>query len=196
MKKILKSILILFDDSIFRLLVKWVYPKYIRQRRGYSYNFKILKKFFFMQKIMGFNRNVPWPVDFRSIIIGEHMIEKGIMCDPGDNIGVYINAHGGLKIGDNVAIGANTIIATTNHSIYDHRKKSDKKGIIIGNNVWIGANCCILAGVEIGNNVTIGAGCVIRDSIPSNSLVTQSSDAVTIKQKKEYQWDYTKEELL
>ena len=114
----------------------------------------------------------------------------------GDYIGVYINAHGGLKIGDNVAIGANTIIATTNHSIYDHRKKSDKKGIIIGNNVWIGANCCILAGVEIGNNVTIGAGCVIRDSIPSNSLVTQSSDAVTIKQKKEYQWDYTKEELL
>ena len=56
-------------------------------------------------------------------------------------------------------------------------------------------NCCILAGVEIGNNVTIGAGCVIRDSIPSNSLVIQSSDAVTIKQK-EYQWDYTKEELL
>ncbi len=196
MRNMLKSILIFFDDSIFRLLVKWAYPKYIRQRRGYSYNFKILTRYFFMQKIMGFNRNVPWPVDFRSQVIGFEHIEKGIMCDPGDNIGVYINAYGGLKIGNNVGISENTVIATTNHNIYDHRKTGVKKGIIIGDNVWIGANCCILAGVEIGNNVTIGAGCVIRDNIPSNSLVIQNTKSITIKKKKEYQWDYTKEELL
>ena len=94
------------------------------------------------------------------------------MCDPGDNIGIYINAYGGLKLGNNVNIGQNTVITTTNHDIYDHRKVSNKKmGIIIGNNVWIGANCSIVAGVKIGNNVTIGAGCVIRQNIPSNTIV-------------------------
>ena len=129
----------MFDDSIFRLLQNG-HTQNIRDKEEAIHITLNFKKFFFMQKVMGFNsQNVPWPVDFRSIIIGEHMIEKGIMCDPGDNIGAYINAHGGLKIGDNVAIGANTIITTTNHSIYDHRKKSDKKGVIIGNNVWIEA---------------------------------------------------------
>ena len=98
-----------------------------------------------------------------SKILGHEYIKKGIMCDPGDNIGIYINAYGGLIIGDNVNIGQNTVITTTNHDIYDHRKLSNNKmGLIIGNNVWIGANCSIVAGVKIKNNVTIGAGCTIR----------------------------------
>lgn len=129
MKKILKSILILFDDTLFRLLVKLMYPAYKRRRKGYAYNYDILRRYFFMQKIMGFNRKVPWPVDFRSKVLGPEHIKKGIMCDPGDNIGVYINAYGGLQLGDNVNIGQNTIITTTNHNIYDHRKISQKKGV-------------------------------------------------------------------
>ena len=196
MKKVLKHIIILFDDSIFRLLVKWAYPKYKRQRKGYCYNFDILRRYFFMQKIIGFNRSVPWPVDFRSKILGSEHIEKGIMCDPGDNIGIYINAYGGLTLGNNVNIGQNTIITTTNHSIYDHRKISDKKGVVIGNDVWIGANCSIVAGVTIGSNVTIGAGCTIRQNIQSNSLVIQEVNTITIKQKKPYEWDCKKEQLL
>ena len=77
-----------------------------------------------------------------------------------------------------------------------HRKIGEKRGVIIGNNVWIGANCSILAGIEIGDNVTIGAGCTIRNNIPSNSLVVQSNDAIILKEKKPYQWDCSKEELL
>jgi len=196
MKNILKSILIFFDDSLFKWIVKLSYPQYKRQRKGYLYHFQVLKRYFFMQKIMGFNRSVPWPVDFRSKILGVEHIKKGIMCDPGDNIGIYINAYGTLRLGNNVNIGQNTIITTTNHNIYDHRKLSEKKGIVIGNNVWIGANCCILAGVTIGDNVTIGAGCTIRDNIPSNSLVIQVANTIEIKEKKSYQWDCEKEELL
>ena len=196
MKNTLKSILIFFDDTIFKWIVKLSYPQYKRERKGYLYNFQVFKRYFFMQKIIGFNRSIPWPVDFRSKIIGLEHIKKGIMCDPGDNIGIYINAYGGLKLGNNVNIGQNTTITTTNHNIYDHRKISEKKGIIIGNNVWIGANCCIVAGVKIGNNVTIGAGCTIRKDIPSNSIVIQKVNSLIINEKKPYQWDCTKEELL
>lgn len=43
------------------------------------------------------------------------------------------------------------------------------KSAIIGDNVWIGPNVCIVENVQIGNNVKIGAGsCVIND-IPDNS---------------------------
>ena len=42
------------------------------------------------------------------------------------------------------------------------------KPVKIGNNVWIGANCTVLAGVEIGDNSVIGAGSVVTKSIPKN----------------------------
>ncbi len=196
LRKIIKSILLVFDDNIFRWTVKLFYSEYKRPRKGYMYNYKILIKFAFMQKIIGFNRSIPWPVDFRSQIIDWKNIEKGIMCDPGDNIGIYINASGGLKIGDNVNIGQNTIISTTNHYKYDHRKMSTTKGVIIGNNVWVGANCSILAGVEIGSNVTIGAGSTIRKNIPSNCTVYLNNDSLKIVSKsKAYEWDVQKEKL-
>jgi acetyltransferase-like isoleucine patch superfamily enzyme len=153
-------------------------------------------QYFFMQKIIGFNRSVPWPVDFRSKIRGWQFIEKGIMCDPGDNPGLYINAYGGLKMGDNVGIASNTVIVTTNHDKYDHRKIGTKKGVTIGNNVWIGANCTILPGTIIGDEVTIGAGCVISGEIPSKSTVVRADSHLKILPKqKDYQWDIYGEHL-
>jgi acetyltransferase-like isoleucine patch superfamily enzyme len=141
---------------------------------------------------------VPWPVHRTSTIIGYQLISKGIFCDPGDNPGVFINASGGLKFGYNVNIGPNTVITTTNHNKYDHRLESPVRGVVIGNNVWIGANCCIVAGITIGDEVTIGAGCTINRDIPSKSTVLMNSEvALVIKPKSlDYKWDCTKEELL
>lgn len=197
MKKLLKNSFLFFDDNLFRWLVKLAYPKYQRPRKGYQENYKILGSYWFMQKILRFNGQVPWPVHFTSKVIGVEHIVKGICCDPGDNIGVYINAYGGLIIGNNVNIGQNTTITTTNHYKYDHRKLSHTKGIEIGNNVWIGSNCAIVAGSKIGDNVTIGAGCVIRGEIPSNCTVVHTSSQLEIIPKnKGYEWDCTKEVLL
>jgi acetyltransferase-like isoleucine patch superfamily enzyme len=198
MKRFLKKIADYLDDSLFRRIVKIAYPAYRRPRFGYAKNYKVLLSFFFYQKIVGFNRRVPWPVHRTSTITGSEFIQKGICCDPGDNPGVFINAYGGLTLGNNVNIGPNTIIVTTNHDKYDHRKVTDIKGVTIGNNVWIGANCSIVAGVTIGDEVTIGAGCVISSNIPDRSTVfINNAAALTIKAKSAaYAWDCTKEILL
>ncbi|MCB9256888.1 MAG: acyltransferase [Chitinophagales bacterium] len=197
MKERIKNILIALDDSLFRFVVKLAYPAYERPRRGYQYNFKILSSYFIAQKILRINAAVPWPVHFTSKVLGVEHIEKGICCDPGDNIGVYINAYGGLKLGNNVNIGQNSVITTTNHYKYDHRKLSTTKGVVIGSNVWIGANCSIVAGSKIGDNVTIGAGCVIRGEIPSNCTVINSNTSLSfIPKSKDYEWDCTKDELI
>jgi acetyltransferase-like isoleucine patch superfamily enzyme len=71
-----------------------------------------------------------------------------------------------------------------------------KQGIVIGNNVWIGANCSIVAGVTIGDNVTIGAGCVIRQDIPSNTIVVGKSDYLELLPKRAYEWDCTQAEQM
>lgn len=198
MKNFIKRVADYFDDSLFRTLLVWAYPAYKRPRFGYFKNYQILYKYFFFQKIIGFNRSVPWPVHRTSTILDHQLISKGILCDPGDNPGVFINASGGLLIGYNVNIGPNTVITTTNHNKYDHRLQTTTKGVVIGNNVWIGGNCSIVPGVTIGDEVTIGAGCTINRDIPSRSTVLNNSDAaLTIKPKsRDYQWDCTKEELL
>lgn len=198
MKKIIKNIAAYFDDSLFRCCVKLFYPAYKRPRFGYRKNYQVIYEYFFMQKIIGFNRRIPWPVHRTSTIIGWQFITKGICCDPGDNPGIFINASGGLTLGNNVNIGPNSVIVTSNHDKYDHRKVTDIKGVVIGNNVWIGANCTIVAGATIGDEVTIGAGCVISGNIPSKSTVSMNNSIVlNIKLKSlDYQWDCTREELL
>lgn len=182
-------------NAMLKPFIHLAYPQFKRQK-GYSTYGRIFKNYFIMQKIVGFNRRVPWPVHFTSTIRGWEHIEKGICCDPGDSMGNYINAYGGLKFGNNVNIGPNVVITTTNHYKCDDRKTGFKKGVVIGNNVWIGANCCITAGVTVGDNVTIGAGCVIRRNIPSNVVVVEKSDALELVPKKAYEWDCTQDELM
>lgn len=73
----------------------------------------------------------------------------------------YLNA---LSIGRNFAVRQNTTIGNK----IDGRNDLVP---IIGDNVFVGANVCIIGNVEIGNNVIIGAGCVITKSVPSNTVV-------------------------
>jgi acetyltransferase-like isoleucine patch superfamily enzyme len=196
MKKFIQQIIYIIVQYFCLYLFKLFYPYYQRPRVGYIKHYQVLSHYFFMQKIVGFSRMVPWPVDFRSQIRGWQHIQKGIMCDPGDCPGVYINAFGGLKMGDNVGIAANSVLVTTNHDKYDHRKTAGPVGIEIGNNVWIGANCVILPGTIIGDEVTIGAGCVVSGVIPSKSTVTRGDNHLRIYPKtKEYGWDIYAEKL-
>jgi acetyltransferase-like isoleucine patch superfamily enzyme len=182
---ILKNIAESIDDSILRRYVKWLWPQYIRPKVGYMKNYQVLRQYFFFQKIIRINGDVPWPVDFRSKIVDWPNLKKGICCDPGDNPGIY-----------NVNIGQNTILTSTNHYKYDHRKKSHTKGISIGDNVWIGANVSIVAGTTIGDNVTIGAGCFIKGNIPSDTTVLLSDKSLEVIPKtKPYEWDCTQDEL-
>ncbi|MFC6177015.1 maltose acetyltransferase domain-containing protein [Companilactobacillus huachuanensis] len=43
--------------------------------------------------------------------------------------------------------------------------------ITVGNDVWIGGNVTVIAGVHIGNNVIVAAGAVVVKDVPDNSIV-------------------------
>lgn len=47
----------------------------------------------------------------------------------------------------------------------------DGKRPVIGNNVSVSCNVCIIGNVHIGNNVTIGAGSVVVKDVPDNCIV-------------------------
>ncbi len=79
-----------------------------------------------------------------------------------------------IEIGNGCGIGINVLIQDSDfHSIYDDNKNiiNPYKPIIIGDNVWIGANATILKGVTIGSNSIIGACSVVTKDVPPNSIV-------------------------
>jgi galactoside O-acetyltransferase len=76
-----------------------------------------------------------------------------------------------IYIGDDVMLGPNVTLATAGHPIDpDIRKQATQFNIpiVIGSNVWIGANTVVLPGVTIGKNTVIGAGSIVTKDIPAN----------------------------
>lgn len=85
------------------------------------------------------------------------------------NVTISPSGYGEIIIGNDVAIGMNTVLRATNHDPADHRKHIPGR-IIIGNDVWIGANCVILPDVTIGDHSVIGAGSIVTKDIPANVI--------------------------
>lgn len=72
--------------------------------------------------------------------------------------GIFITAK--ARIGENVTIMQGVTIG-----------KSNDKAPVIGDNVFIGANACVLGDIKVGNNVRIGAGAVVVKDVPDNTTV-------------------------
>lgn len=100
------------------------------------------------------------------------------------NDSVKLNCIDKIKIGDNVQIGTNVVFFDHDHDYKNDMKLFVKKEIVIGNNVWIGANCTILKGVIIGDNSVIAAGSIVRENIPSNTLYINKIDSKMYERSK------------
>lgn len=88
------------------------------------------------------------------------------------NSGCRFQDQGGIYIGDNALIGHNVVLATLNHE-----ENPKKRGnlipapIRIGNDVWIGSNATVLAGVSIGDGAIVAAGAVVTKDVAENTIV-------------------------
>lgn len=85
------------------------------------------------------------------------------------NSGCVLYTGNGISIGSNVAIAANCTLAPTNHNfsrkdqlINEQGFMKSRGGIIIEDDVWIGANCIILDGSHLSTGVVVGAGSIVR----------------------------------
>jgi maltose O-acetyltransferase len=107
----------------------------------------------------------------------------------GLNTGCWINASGGVTIGDNVLIGPNCIIHSANHEtnqldIPIQFQGFEFRSVRIENNVWIGANTIVLPGISIGYGSIIGAGSVVTKDIPPYVIAVGNPARVIKKRKK------------
>ena len=72
-----------------------------------------------------------------------------------------------IIIGRNVRCGANTLINDTDWHALDPRSGPDEP-VLIGNDVWLGANVTVLKGVEIGENTLVATGSLVTRPLPPN----------------------------
>lgn len=111
---------------------------------------------------------------FCRIIAGENSVLK-IGGHTYFNNGCVVSAMKSITIGDNCLFGPNVMVFDNNHMFskdngVSYRHSCDE--VKIGNNCWIAAGVIILKGTSIGDNCVIGAGCKVSGDIPSGSIVT------------------------
>ncbi|WP_316839593.1 acyltransferase [Pedobacter gandavensis] len=93
---------------------------------------------------------------------------------------------GPVTIGNEVMLAQNIVISALNHGYEDptispRRQKETCKQIIINDDVWVGSNTVITAGVTLGKHCIIGAGSVVTKDIPPFSVAV-GNPARVIKQ--------------
>ncbi len=94
------------------------------------------------------------------------------------NINCIINASvgGTIEIGSNCLFGPNVVVHSSNHRYADITIPINEQGhtcadIHIEDNVWLGANVIVLAGVTIGEGAVIAAGAVVTQDVPKLAIV-------------------------
>jgi acetyltransferase-like isoleucine patch superfamily enzyme len=90
--------------------------------------------------------------------------------------GVLVTTDGGVTIGDRVLIGYGTQILSSNHTVPSLPGRIFDAGhsraqVVVGSDVWIGANCVILPGVTIGEGAVVAAGSVVTKNVPAFTYV-------------------------
>lgn len=104
-----------------------------------------------------------------TITIGKHV---GIS-------GASICAARSITIGNNVLIGANTVITDTDfHPITPENRRYEKdfknigtRPVVIEDNVFIGTGSMILKGSHIGRDSVVGAGSVVTGTFPQRVII-------------------------
>lgn len=93
------------------------------------------------------------------------------------NSGCVLYSGNGISIGNDVLVAANCTFAATNHEISDPSRAfrlqgfmPSRGGIIVEDNVWIGANVVLLDGAYIETGCVIAAGAVVRGRLAKGGV--------------------------
>lgn len=100
-------------------------------------------------------------------------VEIGKYCSM---VGVIIRSNSRVVIGDYTFIAHKVIMADSPWAVPPGNETTSARSdpladIIVGNNVWIGAEATLLGGTRLGEGVIVGAGSVVNGEFPPFAIV-------------------------
>ena len=106
------------------------------------------------------------------------MPQSGIRIGRDSLVGEYsvIRGQGGVEIGDRVYTSPFTQIIAVNHVFDDPNRPFIEQGItaegiVIEDDVWLGAGAIITDGVRVGKGAVVAAGAVVTRDVPPHTVV-------------------------
>jgi acetyltransferase-like isoleucine patch superfamily enzyme len=103
---------------------------------------------------------------------------SGIQIGRDSLVGEYsvIRGQGGVRIGDRVYTSPFTQIIAVNHVFDDPNRPFVEQGItaegiVIEDDVWLGAGAVVTDGVKIGKGAVVAAGAVVTKDVPPHTVV-------------------------
>lgn len=154
---------------------------------------EVLKYLFSLKSIKAFISLVGWYVHdhiaplARMQVRGNPRIHPSASLRCGENIYLGRNSHinqyccvwasknSKIVLGDNLLMGPGAKIFSSNHGVElgtpMNLQPFREKDIIIGNDVWLGANSVVVAGVKIGDGAIVAAGSVVSKDVPAYTIV-------------------------
>ena len=116
----------------------------------------------------------------KNVFVHENVLIRSFnyLITIGENTTINRNTiiEGKVTIGANCSIAPNVVIVGQNH-VFSERDKaiklqgSESKGIVVHDDVWVGANSTIVDGVIIGKGSVVAAGAVVTKDVAPFSVV-------------------------
>ncbi|KKB08383.1 acyltransferase [Devosia chinhatensis] len=109
--------------------------------------------------------------------IGGHALVRGDVCFGAHcTVNAYAMISGQVRCGDGVRIASHASLVGFNHGFDDPdqpiwTQKHATRGIVIEDDVWIGANAVVVDGVTIGRGAVVAAGSVVSRDVPPLAIV-------------------------
>jgi acetyltransferase-like isoleucine patch superfamily enzyme len=100
------------------------------------------------------------------IVLGDHT-NIGFHCEVFSASSVTVGRHG-LFAAYTYLVGGGHEFERADVPVLEQGRSS--RGIILGDDVWLGTGTKVLDGVRIGNGVVVGAGAVVTDDLPDGAV--------------------------
>jgi acetyltransferase-like isoleucine patch superfamily enzyme len=125
-------------------------------------------------------------------IWGGQGVKIGKYCDIQPHVVVW--GGGSLEIGDRVSVGPGTVLLTAVYSHEEGLKMVDGLGegsskalygkLVIGTDVYIGANCTVMPDITVGEGAILGAGSFVnKDCEPWGIYVGSPAKKIAVRPK-------------
>lgn len=113
----------------------------------------------------------------RGVKIASHALLRRLELTMGDDCTVnsYAVLQGKITVGSHVSIAPGAKLFGENHN-FDRTdipfklQGNRREGIVIGDDVWIGANVTVTDGVKVGSHAVLAAGAVVVKDVPDYAL--------------------------